>query len=526
MADESPSRIEGSADHRPDVHLLAHRADFRLGEAKIRPSVRMVEGPDGKVAVEPRVMQVLLALADAQGAVLTRDDLLEICWQGRIVGDDAVNRTISAVRRIATETAAGFEVETIPRIGYRLSIDTIETGQSPRKLTRHHLSRRAVIASTGALAFVGASGGWLWTRSNQGREYAARIKEARRTLSGSDGHRAAVPMLEKLVAHDPTRAEGWGLLAHARYREGELAPKEFTASSIDRSEAAARKALAIDPQQTDALFAQALLRSGLDDWFVTERRLHHVLELAPRHVGALGVLTIMLQSVGRCTESRAMLERAAAIEPANPSLQFKRALKFWIFGEIDRADRTIDRARQLWPRDEWVWSARLMIYAFTGRPKAALAMIDTVAGWPATLQATTATVWRKGLLALDSRNPDDIAGARIAVLDSAPKGPSNAGNGVMLLSALGQLDAAFAVTDSLLLRRGKYIDDPRVSNDGRLINSEGWRRTQWLFIPATEALRGDPRFVTLCRDLGLIDYWRKSGQQPDAFIRGALPAKF
>ena len=107
---------------------LARRPDFRLGRATIQPSVRTIAGPAGSATVEPRVMQVLLALADARGAVLSRDDLLRICWGGRIVGDDAINRAIAEARRIAQATDAGFQIETIPRIGYRLTWDDFEPG--------------------------------------------------------------------------------------------------------------------------------------------------------------------------------------------------------------------------------------------------------------------------------------------------------------------------------------------------------------------------------------------------------------
>lgn len=67
---------------RPDPKYLARRPDFRLGAATIRPSLRTVEGPGGSAPSEPRVMQVLVALADANGAVLTREDVVRSCWNG------------------------------------------------------------------------------------------------------------------------------------------------------------------------------------------------------------------------------------------------------------------------------------------------------------------------------------------------------------------------------------------------------------------------------------------------------------
>ena len=66
-------------------------------------------------------MQVLLRLVDARGHVVTRDSLFDECWGGAQVSDDSLNRVIASVRRALTETALDrFELETIPRTGYRL----------------------------------------------------------------------------------------------------------------------------------------------------------------------------------------------------------------------------------------------------------------------------------------------------------------------------------------------------------------------------------------------------------------------
>jgi TolB-like protein len=99
---------------------LAHEAAFELGDLAVRPSTREVV-VSGKVqVVEPRIMQVLVALVRDCGQVVSRDDLITSCWGGRVVSDDAINRCISAIRRIA-ETHGGFSVETVARVGYRLT---------------------------------------------------------------------------------------------------------------------------------------------------------------------------------------------------------------------------------------------------------------------------------------------------------------------------------------------------------------------------------------------------------------------
>src|SRR5206468_4152721 len=83
-----------------------------LGLATINPSTRTIAGPSRSADVEPRVMQVLVVLADAAGEVVTRTTLFNRCWGGVYVGDDSLNRVIGAIRKLAAEVAENsFEVE-------------------------------------------------------------------------------------------------------------------------------------------------------------------------------------------------------------------------------------------------------------------------------------------------------------------------------------------------------------------------------------------------------------------------------
>jgi Tol biopolymer transport system component/DNA-binding winged helix-turn-helix (wHTH) protein len=101
---------------------LARQLDFLLGRLQVRPSLREVRIDGRTETVEPRVMQVLVLLAQADGAVVSRDQLIERCWGGRIVGEDAINRCIAKVRRVAEmDGNQSFAIETVTRVGYRLS---------------------------------------------------------------------------------------------------------------------------------------------------------------------------------------------------------------------------------------------------------------------------------------------------------------------------------------------------------------------------------------------------------------------
>ena len=73
------------------------------------------------VRIEPKVMEVLMALADRAGQVVSRDDLLAVVWPGVIVGDDALTQSIIKLRKaLGDNPRAPSYIETISKRGYRL----------------------------------------------------------------------------------------------------------------------------------------------------------------------------------------------------------------------------------------------------------------------------------------------------------------------------------------------------------------------------------------------------------------------
>jgi TolB-like protein len=101
--------------------VLAQAEPFRLGPLDVRPAHREAREGEACEILEPRVMQVLVALARRAGDVVSRDELAMTCWEGRIVGEDALNRCISRLRQLGKERAA-FDIATVPRVGYRLTV--------------------------------------------------------------------------------------------------------------------------------------------------------------------------------------------------------------------------------------------------------------------------------------------------------------------------------------------------------------------------------------------------------------------
>ncbi|UTP38031.1 AAA family ATPase [Phenylobacterium sp. LH3H17] len=130
---------------RPVLIDLSREPAFALAGLDVAPASRELISPTGSELLQPRIMQVLVALARRRGQVVSRDDLTDACWGGRAVGEDAINRCIQAIRRLA-EAHGGFEVQTIPRVGYRLTETTAiprSAGEAPTaepRAERRHLT--------------------------------------------------------------------------------------------------------------------------------------------------------------------------------------------------------------------------------------------------------------------------------------------------------------------------------------------------------------------------------------------------
>jgi pimeloyl-ACP methyl ester carboxylesterase len=72
------------------------------------------------VHVEPQVFDVLVHLVRNGDRVVSKDELLEAVWHGRLVSEDALTSRISAARRAIGDTGEGQQlIRTVPRRGFR-----------------------------------------------------------------------------------------------------------------------------------------------------------------------------------------------------------------------------------------------------------------------------------------------------------------------------------------------------------------------------------------------------------------------
>jgi DNA-binding winged helix-turn-helix (wHTH) protein len=511
---------------------LALRPDLQLGPMLVSPSRRLVEGPGGHVHLEPLIMQVFLLLLDAGGKVVTRSELFDRCWGGVIVGDDSLNRAIAKVRRIGGQVAPGlFEIETIPRTGYRLTGQILDFLNAPaaaagKPVREDRISRRMLIGGTAAVTVAGAAGLWWIANEPRGPTFDALMARGDEAFRSGEAFASfgigsgANPQLERLyeqaVALEPGNARAWGLLAYFRSLRADDSKADQSAELVAKAQEAIGRALDIDPREPNARVARYVLQGRMLDWIERDRQLRSILATDPRNLLAMMELMPLLQAAGLTRESWMWNERILAASPLARPCLVVRAMKLWILGRVRESDNVIDRVRGLWPDYLFGFFVRFILFALTDRPQAARAMLESSPDKFG--KADELAMWRTALHALETRSAAAIEAARQACFQVARTVPRQVNDAVMLLGALGLTDAAFEVVEGFLLWRGRIVSTGQAN--GKEMDDYSRRMTQWLFTPPLKAMRADPRFARLCDELGLTAYWRARGVKPDYQVYG------
>lgn len=461
-------------------------------------------------------MHVFLMLLDAKGSVVTRDEIFKEVWGGAMVGDDSLNRAIGRVRRLEAETCPGlFEVETIPRTGYRLLGDAI--GSASTEIAPSGWSgrfpRRAVIG--GAFAVAGAAGmGLWWTRDREKRQFTELMARGEAVLDYGDPIERGTKFFERALEIEPDSNSALGLLAYSLAARADDRQSGEPVAAVEEAEHAVRAALQSDPKEPNARLAQVLLQRSTLDLATNEDRLRGVLVDDPSNIQAMRLLWNLLQCTGQSREALALVEKALMLKPLAATAHYPRAQLLWILGQDAEADRVIDRAMQYWPSHRFVRFARFIIYAFTGREDAALAMLNSRETAPQNYSPEAIALWRVSLAALGDRSPANVAAARSANMGAAKRNLRLSSQAVITLSALGDIDAAFEVAN------GQLVFLSSSSPGKRREKSTAWVFAPWLFTPPVGPMRADSRFGNLCDGIGLTEYWTSRGIKPDYLLAG------
>jgi TolB-like protein len=95
--------------------------DFQFGAWRVQPQLNSVASDHKTIRLEPKMMGVLVCLAQHSGEVVSKEQLVQEVWRDTFVTDDVLIRCVSELRKAFSDNASSPTViETIPKRGYRL----------------------------------------------------------------------------------------------------------------------------------------------------------------------------------------------------------------------------------------------------------------------------------------------------------------------------------------------------------------------------------------------------------------------
>lgn len=285
----------------------------------------------------------------------------------------------------------------------------------------------------------------------------------------------AIDDFRSATARDSSFALAWSGLADAidalAWRETEYDVL------VPEGRNAALRALAIEPELAEAWVSAGILAAEFDrDREAGELAVRRAIELRPSYAFAHHQLSGILRNTGRVEEARPYIEEAVRLDPLSPLVLDTYAKQLLVMGDGSRAREPAEKAAAVAPGSvnhaAFVWNARL----FGMEPAEAAAAAESFARARALREAES---WR-------------VVGA--SLVDSSHR------------------DEAMEI-----VRQADGLDDFE-EHQFRLAlgDSEGymsWLENEWkagaadLFrlgvLPRYDALRDDPRFMAIMRDLGL-----------------------
>ncbi len=76
-----------------------------IGPWIVEASLNRVSSDSRVIQLEPKVMQVLVCLANQPGEVVSKDELISTVWSDAFVSEDVLTRSISQLRKVFDDNA-------------------------------------------------------------------------------------------------------------------------------------------------------------------------------------------------------------------------------------------------------------------------------------------------------------------------------------------------------------------------------------------------------------------------------------
>jgi tetratricopeptide (TPR) repeat protein len=316
-------------------------------------------------------------------------------------------------------------------------------------------------------------------------------------------------MFREATRLDPTLGAAWGALAWSYRGLLEFGPRPDADRLRALSRSAAARSLELDPGNVEAEAALLLLKPFYQNWAEIEKGLRQLLVRNPRNSILEYNLGFVMCETGRWRDAVGLFRSTKEREPFWPIAYLRLILALQSSGLIEEAEDVIEEGMERFPRRKDFWLLRARYLAVSGQLSEAKSFTRDLARRPATGNEPAIDFEIRIIDALASGSSADRDAALQTMKATARKDPRYLPTAAVSASILGDNDSSFAMLDGYYFGRGEWA------------GGQTWRRyTDLLFLGSTAALRRDPRFVPLVREIGLQAFWSQTGSTPD-FMRNA-----
>jgi TolB-like protein/Tfp pilus assembly protein PilF len=298
----------------------------------------------------------------------------------------------------------------------------------------------------------------------------------------------AIEQLEKAVILDPEFAFGWSYLALIYTGAVDLIP-DRAGEFEEKRKAAASCVVTLIPETDLALRVAAILSL---DWIEMERLYKKALSLAPDNDNTNFEYAMFLLTVGRPMDAIEYWKRLVRIEPLHSGTYLYLGVTYELIGNSEAAAAAIKKGKEL-ASQHAIFDVGLLALAQEENNRALideyLALLVNSELLGIINKAETRDL-NQVMQALLDKPEEAIAELKLFMADPAYNNPIRSGGIATWASYFGEHELALQVYKQL---------DPVFTI---------WR-------PIHKEMRQLPEFKDFVREIGLVDYWRKSGKWGD-----------
>jgi len=298
---------------------------------------------------------------------------------------------------------------------------------------------------------------------------------------GESELRTALDCLRQAVAKDPELVPAWFSLSNTYHALGDRGYDPM-AEALRKSRESVAEALRLDPRSAEAHLALADIAHHECDWATSERENRQALDLNPNLVGAHLQYSLLLYITGRTREALEHAGHALDLDPLSGGSQSWMGNLLGYCGRWMEATAHWRNAIEIDDRNPF-WHSGL---------GTALVMQGSIVEGTAEIERANALAeWNDAYLSVQlawayskAGRADDVARIRSKIVEDSERGRGSSHFIAGIFAVSGDTERAL-----------EWIEKSR--------KDPGGFPPTLVFMPWFESLRTDPRFVRICRSLGL-----------------------